>query len=727
MADHIGPAAFGVFQPTIVMPEVLLRGRSLEQVEPVLAHELVHSRRGDPWVAILQLAATVIWWFHPLVWWASREMSRQRERCCDEEAVAGLGYPPAIYARSLLDVLESRRALRPFLAFVGIRPAEVTSKRMENIMKLHEKFSSSNAGVVLGSTGSGGSRGSPGETVAHSRRCARAARAKKEKPSHANVSVLSSATLPAPPLTYNAVSDTKVYPKPPLPKMGPAGCILKDPVFGCPIVRVSDEQTFNGDPIHTPAGGVQDTFNLDSTLFVVQTGGGRNIPFRFDPQTLKVSRIPGLETLPGIGGDAPFSRREKDVCWGKDIRRNMIVKFNFTTQTATDVCDVSKLTGLPVVNRHLGAFSISANDCLTVTFGGAGQNRDPYLLWYDAKSNSRHVWNTEEGTIDGKAIPNAPHFTQHAAGVDFSGRYVVAVPGRGSQVPWIWDIQRGTVYPMQAQMEGHFAAGYGDMVNGDRPMMYRTLDPEGLRNPKPIMQHPAGEPYFWYDNHISWNKAARPDQHVPAPTSTYHHLERGDPKCAWGDEVSAVATDGSMKVWRFCHHRSTVHFPTRDASGGRALPTSRENMAAQQAYNFWDTPRGNVSQDGRFFMFNSNWEDTVGKDRAGRFREDVFIVKLDNEGAPAVAFPASETPTTRSSALGAAGRPTAGGPRTPVASTGKSAAGDIDVSRARQLLLKQRSGQELTPEEQAYLEQVKKARAAAGGHRPAAVQDAGGT
>ena len=69
------------------------------------------------------------------------------------------------------------------------------------------------------------------------------------------------------------------------------------------------------------------------------------------------------------------------------------------------------------------------------------------------------------------------------------------------------------------------------------------------------------------------------------------------------------------------------------------MPADRTNMAAAQPYNFWDTPRGNVSQDGKFFMFTSNWEDSVGKDRSGRFREDVFIVKLERDGA-ATASPA---------------------------------------------------------------------------------------
>jgi len=79
-----------------------------------------------------------------------------------------------------------------------------------------------------------------------------------------------------------------------------------------------------------------------------------------------------------------------------------------------------------------------------------------------------------------------------------------------------------------------------------------------------------------------------------------------------------VATDGSGKVWRFAQHRSTVHIrgETREES-------------QRSGYNFWDAPRGNVSQDGRFYMFTSNWEETLGKDSQGRAREDVFVVKLE--------------------------------------------------------------------------------------------------
>jgi beta-lactamase regulating signal transducer with metallopeptidase domain len=132
----VGPAVIGLFRATVLMPEVMVRDKSAEDLEPILAHELMHVRRGDLWVGMLQMAAQAVWWFHPLVWWAGRLASREAERCCDEAVVAELGCDPARYARCLFDVLEQKRVLKPLPAFPGVRPVEVTSRRLERIMKL---------------------------------------------------------------------------------------------------------------------------------------------------------------------------------------------------------------------------------------------------------------------------------------------------------------------------------------------------------------------------------------------------------------------------------------------------------------------------------------------------------------------------------------------------------------------------------------------------------------
>ena len=177
--SRIGPAVVGLFRRTILLPAIVVdrlaapvgriklcadpavRGSdavSTEQLAeqdegepcrngaeprpacdsllPILAHELLHVRRGDLWVGLLQTLAQAVWWFHPLVWWVGRLTNREAERCCDEEVLAELKCDPAAYARSLLDVLELKSQLAPVPVFPGVRPVDVTSKRLERIMTL---------------------------------------------------------------------------------------------------------------------------------------------------------------------------------------------------------------------------------------------------------------------------------------------------------------------------------------------------------------------------------------------------------------------------------------------------------------------------------------------------------------------------------------------------------------------------------------------------------------
>ncbi|MES2788334.1 MAG: M56 family metallopeptidase [Planctomycetota bacterium] len=132
----VGPAVVGIFRPTIILPALIVESKTTAELEPLLAHELIHIRRGDLWVGPLQLLTQVVWWFHPLVRLSNRLLTQEAERCCDEEVIASLGCEPGRYARSLVDVLALKRTLQPVPAFPGVRPVDVTSQRLERIMRL---------------------------------------------------------------------------------------------------------------------------------------------------------------------------------------------------------------------------------------------------------------------------------------------------------------------------------------------------------------------------------------------------------------------------------------------------------------------------------------------------------------------------------------------------------------------------------------------------------------
>lgn len=134
----IGPAVLGIFRPTILLPAIIADGKPEDDLRPLIAHELVHVRRGDLWWAWIQSVAKSLWWFHPLVWLSGHMLTREAERSCDEETVSCLGCSPSVYARSLLNVLEQKNQLQAAPALPGVRPIDVTSKRIERIMRLSQ-------------------------------------------------------------------------------------------------------------------------------------------------------------------------------------------------------------------------------------------------------------------------------------------------------------------------------------------------------------------------------------------------------------------------------------------------------------------------------------------------------------------------------------------------------------------------------------------------------------
>lgn len=133
--ENYGPACVGFFRPKLVIPSVLVSRWSDRLLRPVVAHELVHARRGDIFWGYLQFAAQLIWWFHPLVWWLGRRAHVLCERCCDEEVVASTDCTAGDYAESLVRVLELKSAFRAMPAGHTMSPVEITSQRLERLIK----------------------------------------------------------------------------------------------------------------------------------------------------------------------------------------------------------------------------------------------------------------------------------------------------------------------------------------------------------------------------------------------------------------------------------------------------------------------------------------------------------------------------------------------------------------------------------------------------------------
>jgi hypothetical protein len=90
-----------------------ITGLSPQQLQAIIAHELAHIRRYDAFVNLFQVAAEMLLFYHPAVWWVSRRIRIEREVCCDHEALAACGEPVS-YARALT-MMEEWRAAPPML------------------------------------------------------------------------------------------------------------------------------------------------------------------------------------------------------------------------------------------------------------------------------------------------------------------------------------------------------------------------------------------------------------------------------------------------------------------------------------------------------------------------------------------------------------------------------------------------------------------------------------
>ncbi|MGH9332921.1 MAG: M56 family metallopeptidase, partial [Vicinamibacteria bacterium] len=96
------PMTLGLFRSTILLPEEAL-SYSEERKLGVLLHELAHVRRRDCLTLALGQLASALYWWHPLVWIAVREMRLLGERASDD-LVLHAGARPADYAHDLLEM-----------------------------------------------------------------------------------------------------------------------------------------------------------------------------------------------------------------------------------------------------------------------------------------------------------------------------------------------------------------------------------------------------------------------------------------------------------------------------------------------------------------------------------------------------------------------------------------------------------------------------------------------
>lgn len=144
------PLTYGARRPVIVVPPALLD--SPDSLKTVLAHELIHVRRGDCVWALLECLTSAAFAFHPLVLRLRRGIERSRETSCDAEVLAAGIVRPSQYAELLAYTHTPTQFPLPAVAASMSARSLTLKERLETMNDFADKdlTSRQRAGIAVG-------------------------------------------------------------------------------------------------------------------------------------------------------------------------------------------------------------------------------------------------------------------------------------------------------------------------------------------------------------------------------------------------------------------------------------------------------------------------------------------------------------------------------------------------------------------------------------------------
>lgn len=134
------PIIVGLISPRIYMPIHLITDCSRTDIRYMLLHELQHYKHKDALVNYFINLAGVLYWFHPLVWYAIKEIKNDREIACDSSVLQMLDEDEYTeYGNTLINFAE-KISLSPLSFTTGIGGSmKQLKKRILNIASYQPK------------------------------------------------------------------------------------------------------------------------------------------------------------------------------------------------------------------------------------------------------------------------------------------------------------------------------------------------------------------------------------------------------------------------------------------------------------------------------------------------------------------------------------------------------------------------------------------------------------
>lgn len=378
---------------------------------------------------------------------------------------------------------------------------------------------------------------------------------------------------------------------PPPPALPPAGGVFSDLVHGTPIMRVTDAN--DGASAFT-AYSNWPTFNSNSTRLEVlvnqAAGSDSSVPmlYDFDPVNFRLGNKQPLFAHPSPSGHFPFwedsiwSGSDPDVIYGHEGPRlwaynvasksyDLVKDFTSALPANSDIWEMSK-------SRDDQTFAFTVRDLSNPSAGV----RAGYGAW------SR----TQDAMLINQGLPVQG---LDEVQIDKSGRYLVvktSAQGAGTISAMVIDMQKNTTESLTDDTPdfapGHSDNGQGSLVgaeNWENRILLRNLDTPHQFQTVLLLGQDWSQGY-----HISM--IADDESQALVSFFTANNLLQTGP-C--NDQIVLVSTDGSGQVHPLAYHYS-IH------------------------NGYWDSPRANISLDGQFAAFTSNWGDSG--------RQDVFVLHV---------------------------------------------------------------------------------------------------
>jgi hypothetical protein len=379
------------------------------------------------------------------------------------------------------------------------------------------------------------------------------------------------------------------------PSLTSAGQVIHDPndAISTMIMRVTAPNTVSGGA--TNAYSYWPTFNANSTRIMIggMSGGSYLYDFNPDTFTLGAKRNLFLSNPPGSGPldwqDAIWSSTDPNIIYAHANIGTKLWAYNVSSNTYTLVKDFA------------GVFGASATG-----------NSNPYL-WQMSKSKDNQTFGFSVRYNDNNSYPYTGYFAWNSATntflannakpaqgldevqIDKSGRYLVVKTDTQGHLndlrAQILDLQNHTTTNMLDGVNtvGHSDNGTGQLVTSDN--WKNSIVLRNLANPTVGTTLVSMGNDWTNSNHISM--LANDESKVLVSYFGGSGSFVGDNRLVW------VNTDGSGTVTPLAYHYSTYN-------------------------SYYDSPRADISADGRFVAFTSNWGNSG--------RDDVFILQIAMPG-----------------------------------------------------------------------------------------------